>query len=129
MALKLNASSYLQTLSRVGLKAPVRTRIRSDIWAAVGNLAFNPTQRTCNLENICQYPLTRELAQNMMMEAQTIAERLGVEIGTLEQRINGAEKAWLTRPQCCKILKQAVRPRLLGGCRTGRLDEYPNSSY
>jgi len=47
----------------------------------------------------------------MMMEAQTIAERLGVEIGiTLEQR-EGAEKVSLTRPQCCKILKQAVRPR------------------
>lgn len=85
-----------QTLSRAGLKAPIRTRIRSDIWVKLwGNLAFNPISALtrATLENICQYPLTRELARNMMMEAQAIAERLGVEFGiTLEQRINGAEK-------------------------------------
>jgi len=34
----------IQLLSNLeqGVKAPVRTRIRSDIWVAVGNLAFNP---------------------------------------------------------------------------------------
>jgi 2-dehydropantoate 2-reductase len=60
-----------------------------------GNLAFNPISALTHatLEDICRYPLTRELARNMMTEAQTIAERLGIEFGiTLEQRINGAEK-------------------------------------
>ncbi len=85
-----------QTFSRAGLKAPIRTRIRSEIWVKLwGNLAFNPISALtrATLENICQYPLTRELARNMMTEAQAIAERLGVEFGiTLEQRINGAQK-------------------------------------
>ena len=60
-----------------------------------GNLAFNPISALtrCTLEEICQYPLTRELAKNMMLEAQAIAEKLGIEFGiSLEQRIEGAEK-------------------------------------
>lgn len=85
-----------QTFNRAGLKAPLRTRIRADIWVKLwGNLAFNPISALtrATLESICQYPLTRELARNMMTEAQTIAESLGIEFGiTLEQRINGAEK-------------------------------------
>lgn len=84
------------TFNRAGLKAPLRTRIRADIWVKLwGNLAFNPISALtrATLESICQYPLTRELARNMMTEAQTIAESLGIEFGiTLEQRINGAEK-------------------------------------
>lgn len=60
-----------------------------------GNLAFNPISALtgATLEQICQYPLTRELARQMMSEAQAIAEKLGISFGiTLEQRIDGAEK-------------------------------------
>lgn len=85
-----------KTFSRAGLKSPVRTQIRSDIWVKLwGNLAFNPISALtrATLEDICRYPLTRELARHMMTEAQTIAETLGIEFGiTLEKRINGAEK-------------------------------------
>ncbi len=45
------------------------------------------------LEGIYQYPLTKELARNMMAEAQTIAEKLGVTFRVdIERRIAGAEK-------------------------------------
>jgi len=85
-----------KTFSRAGLKSPVRTQIRSDIWVKLwGNLAFNPISALtrATLEDICRYPLTRELAHHMMTEAQTIAETLGIEFGiTLEKRIDGAEK-------------------------------------
>jgi 2-dehydropantoate 2-reductase len=85
-----------KTFSRAGLKSPVRTQIRSDIWVKLwGNLAFNPISALtrATLEDICRYPLTRELARHMMTEAQTIAETLGIEFGiTLEKRIDGAEK-------------------------------------
>jgi 2-dehydropantoate 2-reductase len=60
-----------------------------------GNLAFNPisTLTRATLEQICQFPETRALATAMMTEAQTIAEKIGIEFGiTLEQRIVGAEK-------------------------------------
>ena len=85
-----------KVLRKVGIKAPVRSQIRNELWVKLwGNLAFNPISALtrATLEQICQYPLTRILARNMMLEAQAIAESLGVEFGvTLEQRIDGAEK-------------------------------------
>jgi 2-dehydropantoate 2-reductase len=85
-----------QMFRSAGLKAPVRQQIRNELWVKLwGNLAFNPISALtrATLEQICQYPLTRELSRNMMLEAQAIAEKLGVEFGvSLEQRIEGAEK-------------------------------------
>ncbi|MEI7556315.1 2-dehydropantoate 2-reductase, partial [Candidatus Chlorohelix sp.] len=85
-----------QAINRAGLKAPIRPRIRSELWVKLwGNLAFNPISALtrATLEDICRYPLTRQLAHDMMYEAQLIAEKLGVDFGiTLEQRIAGAEK-------------------------------------
>ena len=85
-----------KVLRKAGIKAPVRSQIRNELWVKLwGNLAFNPISALtrATLEQICQYPLTRTLARNMMLEAQAIAETLGVEFSvTLEQRIDGAEK-------------------------------------
>ncbi len=84
-----------QTLKQAGFKAPIRNQIRTEIWIKLwGNVAFNPISALtgATLEDICRYPLTRELARQMMTEAQAIAEKLGIKFGiTLEQRINGAE--------------------------------------
>jgi 2-dehydropantoate 2-reductase len=82
-------------LKKAGIKAPVRTQIRRELWVKLwGNVAFNPISALtgATLEQICQYPLTRELARQMMVEAQAIAEKLDVQMGiTLEQRLEGAE--------------------------------------
>jgi ketopantoate reductase len=44
------------------------------------------------LVDICQFAETRELAANMMQEAQEIAESLGITFRhTIEKRISGAE--------------------------------------
>ena len=79
-----------------GFKSPVLPDIRSEIWLKLwGNLSFNPISAVTHatLESICQYPLTRKLAANMMLEAQTVAEKLGANFRvTLERRIEGAEK-------------------------------------
>ncbi|MCW5315445.1 2-dehydropantoate 2-reductase [Nostoc sp. KVJ3] len=84
-----------QTLKQAGFKAPIRNQIRTEIWIKLwGNVAFNPISALtgATLEDICRYPLTRELARQMMTETQAIAEKLGINFGiTLEQRINGAE--------------------------------------
>jgi 2-dehydropantoate 2-reductase len=81
---------------RAGLKAPVLDNIRSEIWLKLwGNLTFNPISSLAHatLVDICQFPLTRELAANMMTEAQTVANKLGIEFRvSLEKRIAGAEK-------------------------------------
>ena len=78
-----------------GFKAPVSSDIRSEIWLKVwGNLSFNPISALTHatLEDICLHPQTRELAANMMREAQTIGEKLGVQFKvSLEKRIAGAQ--------------------------------------
>lgn len=88
--------SLAQSLKQAGFKAPIRNHIRTEIWVKIwGNVAFNPISALtgATLESIAQYPPTRELARQIMTEAQAIAEKLGVNFGiTLEQRINGAEK-------------------------------------
>ena len=78
-----------------GFKAPVSKDIRSEIWLKVwGNLSFNPISALTHatLEDICLFPATRELAANMMVEAQTIGEKLGVQFKvSLDKRIAGAQ--------------------------------------
>ena len=90
---RLNMVSELFTAA--GFKSRVLTDIRSEIWLKLwGNLTFNPISALSHstLEDICQFPLTRELATTMMTEAQHIAEKLGASFRvTIERRIAGAE--------------------------------------
>jgi len=84
-----------ETLARAGFKAPVSTDLRSEIWLKLwGNLTFNPVSALTHatLAQICRFPLTRELAAQMMREAQTVAEKLGVRFRiSIDRRIAGAE--------------------------------------
>lgn len=85
-----------ESFSNAGFKAPVLDNIRAEIWLKLwGNLTFNPISALAHstLLDICQFPLSRELAANMMREAQNVANKLGIEFRvTLEKRIAGAEK-------------------------------------
>lgn len=85
-----------QLLTSAGLKAPVRPHIRNEIWIKLwGNLAFNPLSALtrATLIDMCLHPQVRGLAAQMMTEAQTIAQKLGITFGiTLEQRLKGAEQ-------------------------------------
>jgi ketopantoate reductase len=78
-----------------GLKSRVLDDIRSEIWLkAWGSLSFNTISALTHatLAGICQFPETRELASDMMKEAQCVAEKLGVNFRhTIEKRIQGAE--------------------------------------
>lgn len=84
-----------KSLMAAGFKAPVSRDIRSEIWVKLwGNVSFNPISALAHakLEDICRFPLARELVTRMMTEARTVGEKLGVEFKiTLEQRIAGAE--------------------------------------
>ena len=79
-----------------GLQAPVLDDIRGEVWLKLwGNLTFNPISALARatLAGICQYPLSRSLARDMMAEAQTVANKLGVTFRVpLEKRIAGAER-------------------------------------
>ena len=95
-----SASERVQRISgafaAAGFKAPVLNDIRAEIWLKLwGNLTFNPISSLSHatLVDICQFPLTRELAASMMREAQAVAHKLGIEFRvSLEKRIAGAEK-------------------------------------
>ena len=90
------AQKVSEAFIKAGFKSPILENIRSEIWLKLwGNLSFNPISSLSHatLVDICQYPLSRELAGNMMIEAQRIANKLGIEFRVpLEKRIRGAEK-------------------------------------
>jgi 2-dehydropantoate 2-reductase len=71
-----------KTLAAAGFKAPVRTRIRDDIWLKLwGNASFNPVSAVtgATLEEMTSDPATREVIRGMMIEAESVARKLGVE--------------------------------------------------
>jgi 2-dehydropantoate 2-reductase len=79
-----------------GLRAPVLTDIRSEIWLKLwGNLCFNPVSALsrATLADICADTRGRALAAAMMREAQAVGERLGATFRVpLERRIEGAAR-------------------------------------
>lgn len=87
------ALALSKALSAAGLRAPVRPRIRDEIWVKLwGNLSFNPisalTHATLNV--LCTDPGTRAVARGMMVEAQEIAEKLGAKFPIdVDRRIDG----------------------------------------
>jgi len=87
------ATALSQALSAAGLKAPVRPRLRDEIWVKLwGNLSFNPISALTHatLDVLCTDPGTRAVARGMMLEAQEIAEKLGVKFPIdVERRIDG----------------------------------------
>ncbi|MDG1972798.1 MAG: 2-dehydropantoate 2-reductase [Paracoccaceae bacterium] len=87
------AVALSKVLMQAGLKAPVRPRIRDEIWVKLwGNLSFNPISALTHatLDVLCTDPGTRGVARGMMLEAQQIAEALGVKFPIdVERRIDG----------------------------------------
>lgn len=87
------AVALSQVLQAAGLKAPVRPRLRDEIWVKLwGNLSFNPISALTHatLDVLCTDPGTRAVARRMMVEAQVIAEKLGVTFPIdVERRIDG----------------------------------------
>ena len=84
-----------QALNEAGFKSFVLEDIRSEIWLKLwGNLSFNPISALTHatLVDICRFPLTRDLVAKMMVEAQAVANKLGITFRhTIEKRIEGAE--------------------------------------
>jgi 2-dehydropantoate 2-reductase len=91
-------SDRVTALSRIltssGLKAPVRTRIRDDIWLKLwGNLSLNPVSvlTLARLDQITADEGVRGVVRNMMTEAQSVASQLGVQFPVdVDKRIGWA---------------------------------------
>jgi 2-dehydropantoate 2-reductase len=83
-------------LIAAGLRCPVTTRIRNEIWVKIlGNVAFNPISALtgATLAQMARDPEVSVLIRNIMREAEAVASQLGLELPiSIEQRIAGAEK-------------------------------------
>ena len=88
------AQALSRALIEAGVKAPVRPRIRDDVWIKLwGNCAFNPVSVLTGgtLGEIAHDPATRAVARAMMIEARAIGEKLGARFPIdVERRIDGA---------------------------------------
>jgi 2-dehydropantoate 2-reductase len=122
-----------EALTAAGLKAPVRPRIRDEIWVKLwGNLSFNPISALTHatLDVLCTDPGTRTVARNMMLEAQVIAERLGVKFPIdVDRRIDGGAAVGAHRTSMLQDL-EAGRPMEIDALVTavqelGRLTQTP----
>jgi len=85
---------FSELLIAAGFKAPVRPRLRDEIWIKLwGNMAFNPLSvlTAATLDVLTADPDTRPTVRAMMLEGQAVAERLGVRFAIdVDRRIVGA---------------------------------------
>ncbi|HYZ33008.1 MAG TPA: 2-dehydropantoate 2-reductase [Crenalkalicoccus sp.] len=88
---RVNALSA--ALVAAGFKAPVRPRIRDELWVKLwGNMAFNPLSALtgATLDVITGEAELRAVCRAMMLEGQAVAERLGVRFAIdVDKRIAG----------------------------------------
>jgi 2-dehydropantoate 2-reductase len=85
-----------QALVGAGLKAPVQSRIRAELWLKLlGNAVFNPLSALtrATLGAIAQSPLVAGVVRSAMEEVDAVARGLGIEIPvSIDQRIKGAAR-------------------------------------
>lgn len=81
-------------LSAAGFKAPVQTRLRSEIWLKVaGNATLNPISAVtrATLGEMFATESSRELIRALMLEVESVARAVGVELPvSIEKRMAGA---------------------------------------
>ncbi len=125
-----------EALTRVGVKSPVRPRIRDDIWLKLwGNLSFNPVSALTHgtLVRIATDPGTRAIVRAMMAEAEAVARKLGVKFPVdVDTRIKWAAEVGEHKTSMLQDLERG-RPMeidaLLGGVvEMARLVEIPTPS-
>jgi 2-dehydropantoate 2-reductase len=83
-----------QAMGAAGLKAPVRPRIRDDIWLKLwGNAGFNPISALTGgtLEEIAGDAATRPIVRALMVEVEAVAQALGARLAVdVDTRIQWA---------------------------------------
>jgi 2-dehydropantoate 2-reductase len=132
------ALALSDALGQAGLRAPVRPKIRDELWVKLwGNLSFNPISALTHatLDVLCtdtddRDGGTRAVARNMMVEAQAIAEKLGVKFPVdVDKRIEGGAKVGAHKTSMLQDLERG-RPMEIDALVTavqemGRLTETP----
>jgi 2-dehydropantoate 2-reductase len=85
-----------EALITSGLRCPVTTRIRHEIWVKVlGNASLNPVSALtrATLVQMVRDPGVCSVIRNIMQEVEAVSQKLGMELPvSIDQRIAGAEK-------------------------------------
>jgi 2-dehydropantoate 2-reductase len=85
-----------EALIASGLRCPVTTRIRHEIWVKVlGNASFNPVSALtrATLVQMVRDQGVSSVIRNIMEEVEAVSRKLGMELPvSIEQRMAGAEK-------------------------------------
>jgi 2-dehydropantoate 2-reductase len=85
-----------EALIASGLRAPVTTRMRHEIWVKVlGNASLNPVSALtrATLVQMVRDPGVCSVIRNIMEEVEAVSRKLGMELPvSIDQRIAGAEK-------------------------------------
>jgi 2-dehydropantoate 2-reductase len=96
------AQALSQLMIKAGFRAPVRPRIRENLWVKLwGNLSFNMicSLTRSGLDQVIANPETKALARAMMLEGQAVAEKLGVTMPLdVDARIAGAAEVGAHKP-------------------------------
>ena len=81
-------------LAGAGLRAPVQSRIREEIWLKlIGNATLNPVSALtrAGLAEMVGDPGTRDLLRTLMLEVEAVGKALGIEAGIGDdRRLDGA---------------------------------------
>jgi 2-dehydropantoate 2-reductase len=107
-------SSRVEALSQIlvtaGLKAPVRSNIRDEIWVKLwGNLTFNPLSALTGstLDRLALRPDLRAVARSMMEEAQAVGEALGAKFAiSIDKRMDGAGEVGMHKTSMLQDLER-----------------------
>jgi len=85
-----------EALIASGLRCPITTRIRHEIWVKVlGNASLNPVSALtrATLVQMVRDPGVSSVIRNIMEEVEAVSRKLGMELPvSIEQRMAGAEK-------------------------------------
>lgn len=85
-----------EALVACGLRCPITTHIRQEIWVKLlGNASFNPVSALtrATLAQMVRDPGVSAVIRNIMQEVESVSQKLGMELPvSIDQRMAGAEK-------------------------------------
>ena len=125
------AQAFSRAMIEAGLRCPVRARIRDNLWIKLwGNLSFNMicALTMSDLSSVTGDTGPRAVARQMMVEAQAVAEKLGVQFPLdVDARIAGAAEVGVHKPSTLVDLERGrpmeIDPLLGAVVEMGRLVE------
>lgn len=119
------AQALSEAMREAGFRAPVRPRIRDEIWIKLwGNVAFNPLSALTGetLDVLATQEGLRDIARAMMVEAQSVGEALGARFSIdVDRRIAGAAAVGAHKTSMLQDLERG-RPMEIGALVTAVIE-------